>query len=174
MRVALTDITLLCSHHGAMTQARSSIVVIGQPGFYHCVTRCVRRAWLCGIDPLTGVDHSARKAMVEARIMELGSIFALGIYSFAVMSNHLHVVLSVEPQAAKPWNREEVADRWLRLFPAREGDTRKRELLLKCDAAIEIRRERLTDISWFMRCLDEYVARKANAEDDVTGRFWEG
>ena len=174
MRVALTDTWVRGGHHRAMTQARSHIVAIGKPGFYHCIARCVRRAWLCGIDPLTGVDHSARKALVEARILELGSIFALGIYSFAVMSNHLHVVLSVEPDAATNWSKEEVVDRWLRLFPAREGDTSKRELLMKSEAAIAEHRERLTNISWFMRCLDEYVARRANAEDEVTGRFWEG
>ena len=69
-----------------MTQARSHIVSKGQQAMYHCVTRCVRRAWLCGIDPLTGADHEQRKQVVEARLRRLGEIFAVGIYgSFTEM-----------------------------------------------------------------------------------------
>ena len=99
----------------AMTQARAHTVAEGQHGLYHCVTRCVRRAWLCGVDPLTKVDHEQRKHMVEARIRELGNSFAVGIYAYAVMSNHLHVVMSVEPDALAEWKDDEVAERWLRL-----------------------------------------------------------
>jgi REP element-mobilizing transposase RayT len=156
-----------------MTQARSQIVSRGQQALYHCVTRCVRRAWLCGIDPLTGTDHEQRKQAVEARIRELGGIFAVGIYAYAVMSNHLHVVLSVEPEAAARWSDIEVAERWLRLFPQRDAERyqARRSALL---GTIDRYRERLTDLSWFMKCLDEHIARRANAEDGVTGRFWEG
>lgn len=156
-----------------MTQARSDTVAKGQPAIYHCVTRCVRRAWLCGVDPLTGVDHEQRKQAVEARIKQLGEIFAVGVYAYAVMSNHLHVVLAVEPQAAAQWTNGEVAERWLRLFPVREADRQeaRRFTLL---ASISVYRDRLSDLSWFMKCLDEHIARRANAEDGITGRFWEG
>ena len=131
---------------------------------YHCVTRCVRRAWLCGIDPLTGADHEQRKQAVEARIRQLGEIFAVGIYAYAVMSNHLHVVLAVEPEAAAHWSDDQVAERWLRLFPVRDAERyeARRSTLL---ATIDRYRERLTDLSWFMKCLDEHIARRANAED---------
>ena len=99
-----------------MTQARAHTVSADQHGMYHCVTRCVRRAWLCGVDPLTGQDHDARKPMIVYRIRQLGEIFAVAVYAYAVMSNHLHVVLSVEPELARGWTDDEVADRWGRLF----------------------------------------------------------
>ena len=171
-----TDKRIEPLHAALMTQPRALTVLEGKHGLYHCVTRCVRRAWLCGIDPLTGVNHEARKAMIEARILELGSIFAVGIYAYAVMSNHLHVALAIEPEAAKRWSDSEVVERWVRLFPAAEPEQReaKKATLLASSSAVDIRRKRLMDLSWFMRCLDEYIARRANAEDDVTGRFWEG
>ncbi len=32
----------------------------------------------------------------------------------------------------------------------------------------------MADLSWYMRCLNETIARMANKEDTCTGRFWEG
>jgi len=161
---------------GAMTQARSTIVLAGQHGLYHCTNRCVRRAWLCGIDPDTQQNYEHRKAMVEARIQQLGGIFAVGIYGYAVMSNHLHVVLAVEPEVATNWTIDEVIDRWLQLYPARDPEllAQKRAGLLDNPDAIARCRVRLMDLSWFMRGLDEFVARHANAEDGKSGRFWQG
>jgi len=136
----------------------------------------VRRAWLCGVDPLTKIDHEARRAMVEARIHEPGSSFSMAIYGYAVMSNHLHVVIAVEPDSATKWEKDEVIARWLKLFPARnrEQHEAKRAKLADSSTGVETCRERLVDLSWFMKCLDEHIARRANAEDKVTGRFWEG
>jgi REP element-mobilizing transposase RayT len=159
-----------------MTQARSSIVLPGQQAVYHCTNRCVRRAWLCGIDPDTKQNYEHRKALVEERIRQLGRIFSVAILSDAVMSKHLHVVLSVEPSLAAMWSDEEVIDRWLLLYPPRTPEplNPKRAGLLGNPDPVARCRERLVDLSWFMRALDEYVARQANAEDGKNGRFWQG
>jgi REP element-mobilizing transposase RayT len=159
-----------------MTCARKHFAPRGLPGRYHCIARCVRRAWLCGDDPYSGKNFDHRRQWVEDRINFLAELFAVSIMSFAVMSNHLHVVLELRPDAVDKWAAEDIADRWIRLFPsAREGrDEQRREILLSDPEALAERRLRLCDLSWFMRCLDEHIARKANDEDDVTGRFWEG
>ena len=73
----------------------------------------MRRAWLCGIDGYTDKSFEHREPSVEARINQLAEIFAVGIHTYAVMSNHLQVVLSVTARAAYDWHNEEVASRWL-------------------------------------------------------------
>jgi len=98
-------------HAVPKTQARSLFVTPGQADHYHCVSRCVRRAWLCGRDKLTGKSFEHRKAIVERRILALSDIFSVGIYAYAVMSNHVHVVLSVLPDRARDWSDKEVAER---------------------------------------------------------------
>ncbi|MFN3843550.1 MAG: transposase [Rehaibacterium terrae] len=164
-----------------MTQPRRHIVDPATAGFYHCVSRCVRRAFLCGFDTHSGQSFEHRKAWVEERLLELAECFAVGLYAYAVMSNHLHVVLYADPGVAHAWSAEEVAERWTRLFPVREGDqvneeaTRLRaEMLAGNPERIAELRERLGSVSWFMRCLNEPIARRANREDGCTGRFWEG
>jgi hypothetical protein len=164
-----------------MTSPRSQLVDPSTPGYYHCVSRCVRRAYLCGLDALSGRDFEHRKAWIETRLLELADCFAVGIYAFAVMSNHLHVVVYVDPARVADWSAEEVAKRWLRLFPVRERGAinveacRLRAQVLAGDTSrIAELRQRLSSLSWFMRCLSEPIARRANREDACTGRFWEG
>jgi REP element-mobilizing transposase RayT len=158
-----------------MATARSVFVSDNTSGAYHCVSRCVRRAWLCGVDPYSGMDYSYRKVYVEQRLQEVAACFAVGIYGYAVMSNHLHVVVHVDVDAAQHWSEEEVARRWCQLFHRREQDDELRiERLLKQTQRIAILRQRLCSLSWLMRCINEPIARIANNEDNCTGRFWEG
>ena len=101
-----------------MTQSRRQLVDPTQAQFFHLINRCVRRSWLCGRDTYSSNNFEHRKAWLKAWILELGDIFAVGIYAFAVMSNHVHVVLHMHPGTANDWSAMEVARRWVRLFPA--------------------------------------------------------
>ena len=92
-----------------MTTARSRLVDSESPGFYHCISRCVRRARLCGIDRYDGKSYEHRRDWVEGRLLELADIFAIGIYAYAVMSNHVHIVVRIDPTAAAAWPPEDVA-----------------------------------------------------------------
>ena len=90
-----------------MAVARKNIVDMEMPGFYHCTNRCVRRAFLCGIDKLTGYDCSHRKTWLENRMKSLCDVFAVEIFAYAVMDNHYHIVLYVDPRAPQRWPDEE-------------------------------------------------------------------
>lgn len=165
-----------------MTYARREIFDIGEAGFYHCIARCVRRSFLCGFDRYLKKSFEHRKEWVKKRLAELVDIFSIECVSYAVMSNHLHSLLHNRPDIAEGWSSEEVARRWRRLFPKRwkrDGDPEVpsneeiKEIVSNAEL-VEIYRNRLCDISWFNRCLNENIARRANAEDECTGRFWEG
>ncbi len=164
-----------------MTRPRSEIVSLDDTPNYHCVSRCVRRAFLCGDDRYSGKNFDHRKPWLVDRLKLLGEVFAIDIAAYAVMSNHYHVVLHVNPARAREWSRDEVIQRWTRLYGGHplaqqylrgelESDAEFRQL----DLLVVTWRERLTSISWFMRCLNEYIAKRANEEDECTGRFWEG
>ncbi len=161
---------------------RREIVTHDEVGVYHCIARCVRRAFLCGVDPVSGVDHEHRKEWIGERLQQLAAVFAIDICSYAVMSNHLHVVLRGRPDLVQDWSDEEVAIRWKRLYPPRDPATGSPIEPAECDLAMIVSdrarvselRERLSSLSWFMRCLSEPIARRANREDGCTGRFWEG
>ncbi len=158
-----------------MTYPRSSLVPPGAPGLYHCVSRCVRRALLCGEDRFSGRSFEHRRQWVEDRLHALAGIFSVSLWGYSVMSNHLHVVVQLLPEVAAGWCDREVAERWVRLFPRGDLNPEIRVVVLSAHAdRIALLRARLSDLSWFMRCLSEPIARRANREDACTGRFWEG
>jgi REP element-mobilizing transposase RayT len=156
-----------------MTTARNTQVSLAATPYYHCVARCVRRAFLCGEDPYTGKNFDHRKPWVVERLRLLCSVFTIDLCAYAIMSNHMHLVLRVDAERAQQLSDEQVVARYGKLFKGAEGALRTLPAT-KRRALTEVWRTRLMDISWMMRGLNEWVARRANREDGCTGRFWEG
>lgn len=164
-----------------MPKPRHAQVSLEATPYYHCVSRCVRRAYLCGIDSQSGKDYDHRRGWIETKLLELASIFAIDVAAYAIMSNHYHVVLHVDKEQAENWTMLEVIEHWHQLFAGHllsqrylRGETMSKAELKKLEESVSQWRHRLMDISWFMRVLNENIARQANAEDNCTGRFWEG
>jgi hypothetical protein len=138
-----------------MTCPRSTQISLSDTPWYHVVSRCVRRAFLCGEDRLSGKNFDHRRGWLVEWILRLANIFAIDVASYAVMSNHYHIVVRIDAERAASWSVEEVLERWMRLFsgpllvqrylsPARETMT-----TAECERVLEIAeeyRERLTSI----------------------------
>ena len=160
---------------------RESVFRHDEVGIAHCIQRCVRRAFLAGKDAASGKNYEHRREWIRHRMELLASAFGIDVLNYAVMSNHVHSVLRTRPDIVNVWSDEEVATRWLRLFPGKRledylGEPTKQQIAKELSDAkrmIELRK-RLSSISWFMRAVSEPIARKANKEDNCTGRFWEG
>jgi len=164
-----------------MTIARKHIVDNQTAGFYHCTNRCVRRTFLCGVDEMTGHNYSHRKNWLESRMMELCDIFSVDIYAYAVMDNHCHIVLYLDPLAPMQWSKEDVAERWLCAYSGKLIDPKfakqrklKKQAIIADKERIKLYRERLGSLSWFMSRLNEPLAKQSNKEENCTGSFWEG
>lgn len=162
-----------------MPKPRKLQISVTETPYYHLVSRCVRRAFLCGCSETYNFEH--RRGWILERLTQLTQMFAIDIAAFAIMSNHYHLVVRVDVVKAAGWSAKDIADRWQSLFrlpvlverylggqSSGEAENQVTETI------IESWRTRLCDISWFMRCLNEHIARLANFEDRCTGRFWEG
>ncbi len=164
-----------------MTTARRQHICLTETSYYHCFSRCVRRAFLCGVDALSDKSNQHRREWVERQILAQSQAFCVDVAGYAIMSNHYHVVVKVNLDLAASLSAEAIVARWQQLYrlnPLMERfkagavltDAEKENV----DTQIARMREVLTDISRFMGYMNQYIARKANEEDDCTGRFWEG
>ena len=164
-----------------MPRPRRTQVSIEDTSWYHCCSRVCRRAMLMGDDKFTGKNYDHRRDWVESQLLTLASVFAIDVAAYAVMSNHLHLVLSVDIYESNNWTDREVVEHWHQIFNGTEitqkfakGEVVESFEINSLKHSIALYRSRLSDISWFMRCLNEPIARMANKEDKCTGRFWEG
>ncbi|MFW6171109.1 MAG: hypothetical protein ACODAD_11510 [Planctomycetota bacterium] len=132
---------------------------------FHCSNRCVRRAFLCGRNSVTGQDYSHRRDWIVLREEQLARLFAIDIEFRSETSNHLHVVLRPCPHMVRRPSSVEVARQWLTITKLAkcmsddmpEPDEQRIQELAKDKKRIKQRRKQLGSISWFMaiiRCLD--------------------
>ena len=163
-----------------MTKPRKQQISLDATPFYHCVTRCVRSAFLCGEDRLTGRSYEHRRHRIEHELLRLAGVFFLDVAAFAVLTNHYHVLLHVNVDECKRASATDIAKRWHMLFKGTQLTARfiKGEPIESCereslDSLIDTWRHRLHNISWFMKLLNEKIAREANKEDGCTGHFWQ-
>lgn len=163
-----------------MCRPRCQQVSLEDTPYYHVVSRCVRRSFLCGVDPNTGKSYEHRRSWIETRIHFLSSIFAIDIAAYAVMSNHYHIVLKLNPDQLSALADEDILRRWCALYQGPLivqrtliGDSLSDAEQNQVSAFASVYRKRFSDLGWFMKCLNEPIAREANAEDECTGHFWE-
>jgi len=163
-----------------MTRPRKALISLADTPYYHITSRCVRRAYLCGVDHYSGQNYEHRRQWVVDRIRLLSSLFAIDVSAYAVMSNHYHLVIKVCPEQLEALTEEEIMDRWCALFKGplliqnyRSGVDLKAFERSTVSDIVRVWRAKLASVSWFMRCLNQPIARQANCEDKCTGKFWE-
>jgi len=164
-----------------MTRARSQQICCQDTPYYHCISRVVRRAFLCGFDESSQKNYEHRRQWVIDRLAEIDAVFCIDVCAYAIMSNHYHLVLYINKENVDHLTDREVIERWRKLYSGPDvikrylaGETLSKEHHQLIAEIVEVWRNRLQDISWFMRALNEFIARKANVEDQCTGHFWEG
>jgi len=99
-----------------MTKPRTTLISLEATAYYHCVSRRVRRAFLCGEDHATGRSFEHRRARIEEWLLELGRVFALDVCAYAARANHTHLAVHVDKALAASWSEREVIERWHVLF----------------------------------------------------------
>ena len=172
-----------------MTKPRSHYVDAHHARYYHVTSRCVRRAFLLGADPLTKINHDNRKAVFHRRLKHLAQFFTIDVMGYALMSNHFHLVVRYDPNGANEWCDEEVARRWCSVFhglpldatdevPASVDDYSVERALHYHDLLLDPERiarcrTALSSLSRFMQHLKQPFAVWANRQDRCKGHFFE-
>lgn len=147
----------------------------------HVFARTVRRCFLFGEDPISGKNFNHRKQWIEDHLQDFAASFGIDLLSFAILSNHFHLILRSRPDVVASWDDTEVARRWLSLCPrrrhadgsAQEPTETELNTIRRCPVRLAEIRSRLSNISWWMRLLCQRVAMRANREDEENGRFFQ-
>lgn len=163
-----------------MTIARKHQLCVDATPYYHCVSRCVRRSFLCGKDPVTQQCYEHRRDWIKRKMLALSQVYCIDICAYAIMANHYHLVVHINCSKALNLSHQEVVERWKQdhKLPSLitrwlDGQLTNNVEVEACMTIIESWRERLWNLSWFMKELNFDIACQANKEDECKGHFWE-
>lgn len=165
-----------------MTRPRSTQVSLDVTPYYHCMSRCVRKAFLINPDDKgnnTEKNYNHRQKIIENKILALSKHFCITVPAYSIMSNHYHVILYIDKEKALSLSNFEIAKRWLQICKKDDliqsyVDDEKLTAGQKktIEERLDVIRERLYSISWFMRVINQSIASFCNREDKMTGAFW--
>ena len=143
-----------------MPKPRKELISLEATPYYHCVSRCVRRAFLCGRDS-EGRSFEHRRGWIEHLLIEQAKVFCIDIAAYAVMSNHFHIVLHVNQSKARELTDLEIVQRWHQLYKGsiitqkfERGEELSEAQVAMLEDIIKLWRDRLISISWYMRRLN--------------------
>ena len=147
----------------------------------HAVSRTTRACWLLGDDPVSGKNYDHRKGWIEDLLVRFAAQFAIDLLAYSILSNHHHQMLRSRPDVVKTWDDTEVARRWLMICPERKDKNKnplppteaELDCIRNCPVKCQEIRLRLSDVSWWMRLMNQRIAQRANQEDGARGRFFE-
>jgi len=161
-----------------MTYRRSKYLNLETTKYYHCITRCVRRSFLCGYDEVTQKDYNYRKEIIKNFLQILTKAYFIEICSYAIMCNHIHLVLYVNDTNVQSVKDDEILNRWSLIYPSSASEIKYS--ILNNDPEDDIKskiercRNKLCCISSFMEKFNLTLSKQFNKEDNCKGRFWEG
>lgn len=160
--------------------ARCEVFDPNEVNLVHCINRTVRRCFLLGDDAFSGKNFDHRKVWIETLLEHFAAHFGIDLVCYSILSNHYHLILRNRPDVVAQWEDTEVARRWLMICPparckGKPGKPTEAELntIRNCPAKVAEIRKRLSDISWWMRLLNQRIAQRANREEGESGRFWQ-
>ncbi|MEZ6034080.1 MAG: hypothetical protein R3C17_13380 [Planctomycetaceae bacterium] len=133
---------------------------------FHLINRCVRRTYLCGKDK-NRERTSHRKQWIRDRLEVLAGIFGLIFWACGTQQSHACRRQNAA-DVVKTWSDDDKALRWWNLFPQRKNKDGTPAVATRRGARsypqefleLQEKRRRLSNVSWFMKCLSEPIATR--------------
>ena len=164
------------------SKPRSEVFNPHEQAVVHIFNRCVRRCFLMGYDKQSQKNYGHRRKVFEGLLQNAATGFGIDLLCYAIMDNHFHLILRSRPDVVQQWSDAQIVRQWHKLcpifkdkdgIPVEDPCSSKVDAVAQNAAKVATWRTRLSDISWYMKLVSQKFAKLCNAEDGITGTFWE-